>query len=531
MEKSFYKKTNLKLLLSVVFYLSIFFCLFLLLFPAQTKTNVVKAQEILCEQNEESSENNTLFDVEKTEKNNVSAGEIPLTISSISASNKIYDGTNIVNLNIAFSGQSDGDIVYIEGFGTVASPNVGEGKIVSIDENDVVLAGEDSINYYIENYSFPENLSISITPYPATVNWNITGESSTFDYSSTSPRSKIKPYYLDISESRVYLNYSVSGTNYSRTENYPSGEFVSPGIYDANILVSMYDANYTLSDSTADLENTFYISRITPSFEFLKTSFTYNGLEQDLSNFVKVDNSEQTIVFDAPSSKFTTYSEGYNLINVSLNVSQTDNYKEASTSFSFQMNKATPTVDDSALAKVYTYTGQVLNLDSTLVTIDNNEQSIMIIKQSSEVFKNAGEYTFTIQAVETENYSAYIDDNVTFTIVKKQVDVSGLNWQSVTSFIYQKGVVRNVYLSSYSDEVTVSYGGTYFATNAGTYTATASISANDSNNVEVIGSVNSLVWKISKRVQTLPTLTSQSTFTYDGNEKQIVFSVMASPYF
>ncbi len=70
-----------------------------------------------------------------------------LSLSSISASNKIYDGNKIAKVSARLEGLISGDDVSKSISSTFNDKNVGESKIITI--NDISLLGSDAKNYSI----------------------------------------------------------------------------------------------------------------------------------------------------------------------------------------------------------------------------------------------------------------------------------------------------------------------------------------------------------------------------------------------
>src|SRR5205085_2566371 len=80
-----------------------------------------------------------------------------LTITSASASNKVYDRTNAATITGTLTGVVSPDVVSFTGTGTFASINVGTGIVVT---STSTLTGADAGNYTLTQ---PTGLSANIT--------------------------------------------------------------------------------------------------------------------------------------------------------------------------------------------------------------------------------------------------------------------------------------------------------------------------------------------------------------------------------
>lgn len=471
----------------------------------------------------------SFFQPQTSEKEVVGGESTTVSITSINPVERAYDGTNIIELEITIDLTVEG--LSVTGTGTTVSADVGEGKTVIVDTSSLQLLVGESEDDYILSETLPAGtLSVNITKRPVTFNWGITGGLTTFDHTGNSLLNKINPYYLDINNVSHSLIINVSGNSFT-TRPYSPNEFVQPGNYTATIITAESDSNYLLTDANDSISKSLSISRITPNISFAKTSFVYTGEEQDLAEFVDVNNTEQTINYNSLSTKFTTCQEAESLIGIVVSVMQTENYNSKSQVYYFQISKAQSAIDLSSLPNSYTYNGQIQTIDRSLITVNNTEQEISVIVNDGKTMLNADTYRLTIQTIESSNYNAFINDNFYFDIVKKQIDVSLFSWQNTTNFTYEKDRTRTVSLANSSTEVSPVYGGVYSATNAGAYVAqVSSYILNDSDNNEIVGETAILEWTISRRVQSIPALTSQSVLTYNGSLQQITFNVMANTY-
>lgn len=467
------------------------------------------------------------FSLETSEKGVVGEPTI-VSITSINPINKVYDGTNVINLEINIDCIDEG--ISVVGTGNIQTADVGEGKAVIVDISSLQLIGGSVEDYALDTTLPAGTLCVDITKMPVTFNWGVVNNQSTFDYTGKSLLNKINPYYLDINNVSHSLLITVSGNSFT-SRPYSLNEFINPGNYVVSIATRETDSNYLLTDSNFLTSKSFTISRIAPIFSFSKTSFTYLGEEQDLADYVSVNNTEQTISFSSETTRFTSYLEGEALIGIFVSVAQSENYNSKSEVYSFNITKAQSSIDLSSLPTTLVYNGQVQTVNRELISVNNLEQDISVVVNDGKTLQNAGRYRLTIQTIESDNYNAYINDYFYVDILKKQIDVSHFSWQSTNNFTYEKDRSHSVALNISSTEVSPVYGGVYTATNAGIYVAQVNnYIVTDSDNTEVVGTTESLVWFISSRVQSIPRLTSQSSFTYDASEKQLSFNIMSNTY-
>jgi hypothetical protein len=102
----------------------------------------------------------------------------PLTIGSVSAADKTYDGNTAAALAGTFTGVVSGDAVTLGGNGTFDSKNVGAGKSVSYTVGTGSLAGADAGNYQLATAS--GSTTASITAATLTLG-TVTAASKTYD--------------------------------------------------------------------------------------------------------------------------------------------------------------------------------------------------------------------------------------------------------------------------------------------------------------------------------------------------------------
>lgn len=437
-----------------------------------------------------------------------------ITLTNISVIDKVFDDTTNVNFSFSQSEElfeQDAEILLT---GEVSDKNVGEGKLVS--NIDASISNLELNNNYEIFFDTPNNVSVDILPMPVVVNFN-SFEQVTYD--GTNHISEINPFYSDIHGTRKYLSFSVT---FGATS---VDEIVTAGTYEISLISQAGDQNYEFyTDSSFETEVSVYRFRVlkaTPVISLSKTTFIYTGEEQDVRDFVSVNNVEQAgrLTFSSVTT-FTTYAEGMSLGSIRVVAPETTNYIRVEETFTITVEKATPEFDFSSVKTEYEYTGTLQTFDTSSIGINNSEQTLIA---SVSNFQNVGRYEVMLQVEESDNYKAYVLDNLEVEIVKRKIDVSELSWGETTSFTFEKGRVREVVLRDVPAQVVANYENNS-NTDAGVYVASVSFSLRDENNYELVGSVPNLVWEIRKRAISKPQVTSNTEFVYDGNPKTITIN-------
>ena len=437
-----------------------------------------------------------------------------ITLTNISVKDKVFDDTTNVNFSFSQSEklfEQDAEILLT---GEVSDKNVGEGKLVS--NIDASISNLELNNNYEIVFDTPNNVSVDILPMPVVVNFN-SFEQVTYD--GTNHISEINPFYSDIHGARKYLSFSVT---FGATS---VDEIVTAGTYEISLISQAGDQNYEFyTDSSFETEVSVYRFRVlkaTPVISLSKTTFVYTGEEQDVRDFVSVNNVEQAgrLTFSSVTT-FTTYAEGMSLGSIRVVAPETTNYIRVEETFTITVEKATPEFDFSSVKTEYEYTGTLQTFDTSSIGINNSEQTLIA---SVSNFQNVGRYEVMLQVEESDNYKAYVLDNLEVEIVKRKIDVSKLSWGETTSFTFEKGRVREVVLRDVPAQVVANYENNS-NTDAGVYVASVSFSLRDENNYELVGSVPNLVWEIRKRAISKPQVTSNTEFVYDGKPKTITIN-------
>jgi len=179
------------------------------------------------------------------------------------------------------------------------------------------------------------------------------------------------------------------------------------------------------------------------------------------------------------------------------------------------INKAQANITVDTTPIVVTYGESI-----TIPTATTNFGSVTCDKQASDLV-NAGTYTITYTVSDTDNYKGDTK-SVSVTINKKELTAPTLSG----TYTYN-GNEQTVTINNFdSSKMEYASDSTSSATNAGSYTV--KVNLKDSSNYKWASAFNGeLGWNISKAKVDEPTITT-SSFTYDGNEKEVEVSGVES---
>ena len=217
--------------------------------------------------------NYTLTGGYTTTSNNYTVNAKPLSVSGLTADNKVYDGTTDATITgtASFSGTVGTDVLSVNSSsvtGTFADKNVGNSKAINL--SGVTLTGTDSNNYTVSGVA---GVSANITAKSLTT--TLTGTASkeydanttaTLSGSNYSVATGISGETISVTKTTGTYNNKNVGTSKTITANLASGDYSISG---TDALLS----NYTLT--TGDI--TGGIGTITAKTVGLSASKTYDG--------------------------------------------------------------------------------------------------------------------------------------------------------------------------------------------------------------------------------------------------------------
>ncbi|MCI5744754.1 MAG: hypothetical protein MR270_00485 [Erysipelotrichaceae bacterium] len=336
------------------------------------------------------------------------------------------------------------------------------------------------------------------------------------------------PFIYDGTEKTVTVVNVPEKANVTYTDNVKT----DAGTYTATAAITLKDefaSNYVLVGSVDDLSwiiNKAEVSLADVSWDYTNP-FIYNGTENTVT-LVNVPEKANVTYTNNAKTNAGTYTA--NAV-ITLKDEFASNYVLVGSvgDLSWKINKQV--IELSNLVWDYSnpieYTGSEISVVFTTDSLLN----VLSIRYIGNVEIDAG--TYTARAVVTLTDEANYElsgsvDTLSWTISKKAVNVSTLQWNYTNPFPYD-GKEHVVTLIDVPTTLDAHYTGNR-AYNAGTYTATVSFTTKD-NNHEVVGEVEDLQWKIID--ETNPevidifekiTTTYTEPFTYNGLQQGITIN-------
>ena len=434
----------------------------------------------------------TLVDAENYElAGSVAACEWVIEKAEIDASGLEWDYTD----SYTYSGQT----YSVELVGTV------EEATIAYEGNEAVNAGS-----YVAKAIFTyDEANYELINAPLDLVWEI--EKAIIDASPLS-WNYTEALTYNGSEQEVKLEGSVENLQVSVEGN----KAKNAGSYEAKITLTYDSDNYELINEPSNLKWEIKKAIIDISgikFDYV-SPFTYDGTEKE----VKLVGSVDKVTFNLSGHKGTN--AGSYEAKVSATLVDAENYELSGqiAPLTWVINKAK--VDVSGLTWNYS---QAFNYDGNEkeVKLNTNLTTIVITYQNNKA-TNAGTYTAqaTIAPANTNYEVSGTVATCEWVINKAKVEVSELDWDYSEPFTYD-GTEKEVKLVGTVANVEISVSGNK-ATNAGSYTAVATLTTT-SENYEIVGTVADLAWEIEKAELDVTGLEwkYEAAFTYDGTEKEV----------
>lgn len=469
-----------------------------------------------------------------------------VTVSGITAENKVYDGSTnatIITDGATISGIVGDDDVTIDitsATGTFEDKNVGTGKTVTI--RGIALGGVAAANYTLSDT--PATTTADITAKELTA--NVSSVSVTKEYDGTTAAGTVNgaaTAETGISGETVTVN--VSAGDYA-DKNVGTGKSVT-----LTLSLSGDNAgNYMLSNTTATATASITASSITdatateqnvvvgvgtftePKF----TGVTVNGVAETVEGTVTytIDGTsnmtyEQAKAALAQKNKGSQIEVGYSFTSTDTNyvtTAQTGTITVTMVDIAFEIGEGAITVDN---APVYGATwGDIVKADGSRITAKVGEDTVTgtyTVKDAS-VRPGAGSASWEVLFTGTLGDKTYTDVTVqtgTVTVKQKELTITGLSAAdkpydgntdaTVTGIAALNGVLEG-------DTVNVTTGTAAFdSKNAGAPTVTFSgygIEGESASNYVLSAQPASVTATISPKPVTITGVTAENK-TYDGN--------------
>jgi len=444
-----------------------------------------------------------------------------LTITGLTATNKVYDGTNTVTLSGGtLSGVISGDDVSagsIPTTGTMSDVNAGENKTVSISE--ITLTGNDKGNYTLTQ----PTVTVTITPATLMI-YRLEAVNKTYDGNTTVNLSGGTLIGTIYNGDEVSLG-TVPATGEAAGASVGDGKTVT---FDTIKLTGDNAGNYQLAQPTVTVD----ITAATPTVSLTDKTAAYTGsaIESNSAAVTLVndetynDKISYTYYTDADCTKETTAEKDGAESNggapsnagtyyVKASIDAAGNYTEATSSAAkLTIEKASPDVSLSMTASK-TYDGTAVEDPKVSVTLTNNEEysgttTIVYYDMSDEnnpvkldsAPSAVGDYKVVVTVDAGSNYESKSME-ATFSIAEatQNVTITGFdvtydgNTHEVTVDAESGSEISIIYKDADGNTITGS------PVNAGTYTANVTVTKEGYAKVtsEIVVTINKAVQSIS----------------------------------
>ena len=257
-----------------------------------------------------------------------------VTVSSITAENKTYDGTTdatLVTTAATFDGMLDSDTLTVTATGAFENVNVGQNKTVTI--SDLILDGDSKNNYILATEGQQVSTTATITSKEIGLTWSNTELT----------------YTGEAQKPMATATGLVDGDTCTVTV---TGEETNVGDDYTATASALSNSNYMLPENKT---TTFKISKATPSYtKPTDLTATYGQTLADvaLPDGWSWNDEAATSVGNVGSNNF----------NATFTPENTDNYNTATESLSIAVSKAASSVKIAPTAKTLTYTGSAQEL-------------------------------------------------------------------------------------------------------------------------------------------------------------------------
>lgn len=481
----------------------------------------------------------------------VEIAQKPVTVSGITANDKVYDGTTVAELNTnsaSIGGKVDNDDVTIDvanATGTFDTENVGTGKTVTI--SGIALGGNDAGNYKLSSDS--ATATADITAKAVTVS-GITASNKVYDGNTSAT----------IETSGAAISDIVSGDNVTIDVAKATGTFEDKNVGTGKTVtitgIALGGAdkdNYTLTSgsatATASITASSNITDTTNKTQnvvvgvgtFAEPTFTgvnVNGVAETVEGIVTYTiDGTSGMNYEAAEAALAKKTKDDKTVEVGYSFTASDsNYVNTPQAGAitvtmvdivFEIGEGAITVDTNP---VYGATWrEIVTVDGSKITAKVGDDIVTggtyTVKDAS-VRPGAGSASWEVLFTGTLGDKTYTDVTVqtgTVTVKQKELTITGLSaadkpYDGNTTATVSGTAVLNGVLAG--DTVTVTTGTAAFdSENAGTQTVTFSgygIEGASASNYVLSAQPASVTATISPKPVTITSVTAENK-TYDGN--------------
>ncbi|GIS10675.1 MAG: hypothetical protein CM15mP114_14570 [Alphaproteobacteria bacterium] len=256
-----------------------------------------------------------------------------LTVSGISASNKVYDSTTNATTTLSFSGLIGSETINNTNSSTFDNKNIGTGKTVTVNSLTLVDGSNGGL---ASNYSISsgQTTTANVSARPLTVS-NISASNKSYDGTTA----------VTLDTSNVSYNGLVSGDDFSGSF---SGVFANENIGTGRIvnITSSYSGddigNYSITNQNSHFANITIgnptISGLSNQEKtFTSSSYTLTGTPS-ISGLPIIYSSSDNSIATVNSSTGEVTFVNVGTVTISANILSTLNYNSATSSYTLEIN-------------------------------------------------------------------------------------------------------------------------------------------------------------------------------------------------
>jgi uncharacterized repeat protein (TIGR02543 family) len=441
--------------------------------------------------------------------------------ATVTASEKVYDGTNTATVSASVSADQlvNGNQLSISGLtGTFENANVGTGKTVTVDTSKASVTGNDNGNYSISYAT--TGVTANITQKALT----ITANAKTITYGDAPANDGVSYSGFVNGETASVLggtlSYTYSYTQYDKVGN--TYTITPSGLTSSNYAITFADgtltvqaksitATVTASEKVYDGTNTATVSASVSADQLVNgNQLSITGLTGTFENAnvgegktVTVDTTEAAVTGNDNGN----YSISYATTGVTANITQK--------ALTITANAKAITYGDAPTNDGVSYDGFVNNETASVLG------GTLSYSYSYTQYGNVGNtYTITPSGLTSSNYNiTFVDGtltvqpkSITATVTASEKVYDGINTATVTASVKASDLVSNDSLSI------TGLTGTFENANVGTGktvtvdTSKASVTGNDNGNYSISYATENVTANITKATVTVTAVAASKTY-------------------